>query len=442
MVSGGIDRVVGRIRRVAAESVFFGLTDAELLVRYADAREEAAFEALVHRLGPLVLGVCRRLLGDDHAADDAFQATFLVLAKKARAIRKSKSVASWLHGVARRVAIRARDSNRTRRWYERRWRHRPSADALQAVLWRDVGAILDEEIRRLPDRVRAPFILCYLEGATNDAAARDLGCPTGTVLSRLSKARELLRTRLTRRGLVLSAGFLAAIPCDAAPRVPTVLAEVACGMAAGAGGNSPAVAPAVVALADSVLRSGWSTLGVTAAAGVMIGIVCTLGLASRVFDPAGEAPCPAGAVAELPKSDPEQLQGNWALVASVFEGQAEPAETIREAKATVSGAFLTMTGPPGSQRMSFVLDPTVEPKTIDLTMVNGPAKGMVTPGIYWIDGDSLEICLPAVVSRTLTGFGPRTLLAEPPTTRRPKEFAAPRGSFRRLYTLSRVVSAP
>ena len=190
MVSGGINRVVGQIRRAAAAEAYAGLSDGDLLGRYVAQSEETAFELIVRRHGPLVLGVCRRILGDAHAADDAFQATFLVLARKARTIRSYQSVASWLHGVARRVASRARESGRTRRWYDRRWRRSVSTDTLHEVVWHDVGAILDEEIQRLPDRVRAPFVLCYLEGATNDAAARALGCPLGTVLSRLSKARR------------------------------------------------------------------------------------------------------------------------------------------------------------------------------------------------------------------------------------------------------------
>jgi RNA polymerase sigma factor (sigma-70 family) len=439
VASNGINRVIGQIRRVAAEATFAALTDAELLGRYTDAREEAAFEALVRRHGPLVLGVCRRILVDAHAADDAFQATFFVLAKKARAIRKSESVASWLHGVARRVATRARESGRTRRWYERRWRQRPQADALQDVAWRDVGAILDEEIRRLPDRVRAPFVLCYLEGATNDAAARGLGCPAGTVMSRLSKAREILRARLTRRGLVLSAGFLAVTPSDAAVRVPVALADAACRTAA-ATGQSELVAPAVTALAAAVLRPSWPTAGMTGATGLLIAAVCAAGLAARGDDSARDAP--AAIVAEAPKTDLELLQGTWALTASVYEGQSDAPETTRGAKATVVGDVFSMIGPLAPpRRMNITLDPTANPKTIDMALSDGPAKGMTTPGIYQIDGDTLQICVPAVISRIVHGFGPQTAKAEPQTLR-PTVLAAPRGSLCRLYTLKRAPSEP
>jgi RNA polymerase sigma factor (sigma-70 family) len=446
VANGGIKRFVGQIRRAAAETAFDGLTDAELLLRYVDSGDEAAFEVIARRHGPLVLAVCRRVLGDSHGADDAFQATFLVLARKARSIRKSESVSSWLHGVARRVAARARESARTRRWYERRWQRVPAADAFQEVAWRDVGAILDEEIRQLPERIRAPFVLCYFEGASNDSAARTLGCPSGTVMSRLSRARELLRARLTRRGLALSAGFLATTPSEAAIRVPLALAETALNAVAAARGAQE-ISAAVAALAASVVRPRWLTAGVAAASG--IGLAVALAIA-----PIGDKEIQQMSVAtprtvpEVPSTDLDRLQGSWAVIASVFEGAADLPASMQGAKAVFRGNRLTLAGPKNPpQELSVTLDPSANPKALDVTPVDGPAKGMTSRGIYRLDHDTLEFCVPAAVSRMSVRIGQRGAgdaareAVLPSRAVRPDAFAAPRGSFRRLFTLRRIEPA-
>ncbi len=186
------------------------LSDAQLLDRYlarGGEAAEAAFEVLVARHGPMVLNVCSNVLRDSNDAQDAFQATFLVLASKARSIRQSDALAGWLLGVARRVAVRSRMDLARRRAYEGR------AAEMKADLQRDRAESwpeLHEEIGRLPARFREPVVLCYLEGLSTDAAAARLGCPKGTVLSRLSRARERLQGRLTRRGLAPSLGPLIA----------------------------------------------------------------------------------------------------------------------------------------------------------------------------------------------------------------------------------------
>jgi RNA polymerase sigma factor (sigma-70 family) len=177
------------------------LSDAQLLDRFVARRgeaAEAAFETLVARHGPMVLGVCGNVLRDPHNAQDAFQATFLVLASRAGSIRRRETLAGWLLGVARRVALRSRADLARRRAYEGRAAEM-AADRQEdrPRSWPE----LHEEIGRLPERYREPVVLCYLEGLSTDAAAFRLGCPRGTVLSRLSRARERLRGRLTRRGL-------------------------------------------------------------------------------------------------------------------------------------------------------------------------------------------------------------------------------------------------
>ena len=184
------------------EGTLGGLSDGQLLERFVAAGPAAgdAFDVLMARHGPMVLGVCRRILRDSHAADDSFQVTFLVLARRAAAIRKRESLGPWLHGVARRVALRARVAAMVRREREARAAIDPSAAEPEADE-PDIGPVLHAEIDRLPEKYRVPIIACYLQGRTIDEASRQLGWPVGTVGGRLARARDRLRDRLIRRGL-------------------------------------------------------------------------------------------------------------------------------------------------------------------------------------------------------------------------------------------------
>lgn len=185
--------------------------DRQLLHRFVHDKDEAAFAELVRRYGPMVLGVGRRVLSDWHDAEDAFQATFLVLARKSGLIRRPELLANWLYGVAHRVAVRARIRAARRLERERQAAAMtvpvtlPNCD----VAWRELRTVLDEEMSRLPAKYRGPLVLCYLQGLTNDAAARRLGRPSGTMSWLLAHGRNLLRKRLLKRGLTLSAGGLA-----------------------------------------------------------------------------------------------------------------------------------------------------------------------------------------------------------------------------------------
>jgi RNA polymerase sigma factor (sigma-70 family) len=233
--------------------------DAPLLRRFAEHRDEAAFAALVGRHGPMVWSACTRLLAATPDAEDAFQATFLVLARKAGAVRRPDLLGPWLHGVAVRTAAKLRTAAARRRRKEERAAMTPStADPTPDVVWRDLRPVLDEEVGRLPEKFRAPFVLCYLEGISNEEAARRLGCPKGTVLSRLARARERLRDRLTRRGVALPGGLLAAALAEgtASAAVPVALVEttVRLGLACAAGAGPSASIPAV-ALAEGVVRT-------------------------------------------------------------------------------------------------------------------------------------------------------------------------------------------
>jgi RNA polymerase sigma factor (sigma-70 family) len=220
-----IGTFIEQLRRSTRGSAH-GLSDAGLLQRFAAHGDEAAFAILVERFGPMVLGVCRRAVGDVHAAEDAFQATFLVLARKAASLVHQELVGNWLWGVAYRTARRARVE--AARWHSRKREVQVTMapDPVEEVMWRDLRPVLDEEIYRLPAKYRLPFVLCYLEGKTNEQAARKLGCPPGTVFTRLARARELLRDRLTRRGVTLSGAVLAAsVTREATARVPPSLAS-------------------------------------------------------------------------------------------------------------------------------------------------------------------------------------------------------------------------
>jgi RNA polymerase sigma factor (sigma-70 family) len=225
MTNGQLDGVWQHIRKLAAEGAGCA-SDRELLERFVRDRDEASFAALVERHGPMVFGVCRRVLRHQHDAEDACQAAFLVLARRAASIRNREALGAWLHGVAYRAA-----ASLGRRLARRRAREGPETDVPQPeagdVTWREVRGIFDEELRRLPDRFRAPLLLCCLEGKTRDEAAQELGWSVGTLRGRLERGREMLRARLTRRGVTLSAALLAALLSEraASAALPAALAE-------------------------------------------------------------------------------------------------------------------------------------------------------------------------------------------------------------------------
>ncbi len=236
MRSGPLGKTLRLIRQIAAPADDSRL-DAELIERFVAARDGAAFATLVERHGPLVLGVCRRVLGHHHDAEDAFQSTFLALARKAPRIRRRDALAGWLYRVAFRLAVRLRLSAERRRRAERQPPARPQPPA-DPVAWDDLRLALDEEFGRLPEKYRVPLLLCGLAGRTRDQAARQLGWTLGTLKMQLERGRQLLRTRLARRGLtvsaVLLATFLAGPPC--ASPVPRQTPAALSGRADGPGG--------------------------------------------------------------------------------------------------------------------------------------------------------------------------------------------------------------
>jgi RNA polymerase sigma factor (sigma-70 family) len=257
-----------------------GLTDGALLERFLTRRDDAAFEALMERHGPMVLGVCRRVAGDAHAAEDAFQATFLVLARRAAAIRKQASVGSWLHGVARRIAAKARAKAAAGRDRERRAAEMPRTEPLDELTWQELRTILDEELGRLPEKYRAAVVLCYLEGKSYEQAAQELGWPKSSLASRLAKACELLRGRLTRRGVALSAAALAVALAERTWAAPVAapltlkLVKAAASVAAGKALAAGCLSTRAMALAEEAMKT---TTGTT---GKLVLLLAALGIAA------------------------------------------------------------------------------------------------------------------------------------------------------------------
>src|SRR5262245_38426607 len=190
MASGQLNSVVGHLRRAVLLPDGGGLSDGQLLERFVARHEEAAFEMLVRRHGPMVLGVCRRVLRHVHDAEDAFQATFLVLARKAASIGQRERVGNWLYGVAYRTALEARTLNAQRRANERQVGAMPEPVAPEVNAARDWRPLLDRELSQLPAKYREPVVLCELEGGTRRDVARQLRIPEGTLSSRLATARK------------------------------------------------------------------------------------------------------------------------------------------------------------------------------------------------------------------------------------------------------------
>lgn len=291
-----------------------GLSEGQLLSRFAEGRDELAFEALLDRHGSMVLGVCRGLLDDPRDADDAFQATFLVLVKKARGVRDGDSLGPWLYGVARRVSLRAR-SDAARR----RARERPEVEPVVAphqaedAELRELRALVREEVDRLNAHERMAVLLCDLEGLTHEQAADRLGWPVGTVKGRLSRARDTLKGRLTRRGLapeMLSAlpTFAAETPARLAPQLLRSTTLAATRLAAGQPLTTGIVSAQALSLMEGAIGTMFSThLKIAAAALVAAGTVAVPAVLAtqQVPDaPTGgktvEIQVPVGQTAEYP----------------------------------------------------------------------------------------------------------------------------------------------
>jgi RNA polymerase sigma factor (sigma-70 family) len=260
-----------------------GLTDRQLLERFLTGRDEDAFAALVRRHGPMVLSVCRRVLSNAHDAEDAFQATFLVLVRKAAALPRNQVLGAWLYSVAYRTSLKARTMMARRRARERRADPRP-ADTPEPEACLELLQLLDQELNRLPDKYRVPVVLCELQGRTRTEAARQLAIPPGTLSSRLARARKVLAGRLSRRGVVLSGGALALpVAAKAATPVPALLVLATARIAARfAAGRAAGVSTTVILLTEGVLKTMFlSKLRAATIAVLVAGMISAGGIVYR-----------------------------------------------------------------------------------------------------------------------------------------------------------------
>ncbi|HMF18156.1 MAG TPA: sigma-70 family RNA polymerase sigma factor [Gemmataceae bacterium] len=287
MAKASLTAVLHHVRRLAEGNGAAEQDDRVLLQRFIRQRDEWAFSLLMRRHGGLVLRVCRGVLRNDQDAEDAFQATFLVLARKARTIRKGGSLASWLFGVARRTALKARQAAL------RRQRHQPPAPGpnpeqpSSAASLRELQALLDDEIERLPKNLHEAFVLCCIEGKNRAEAARELGWKEGTLSARVAQARERLRQKLVRRGFSLSAALAAAslITDTAVAAVPPALIQAVSRAAILFAGSqfAPGISVQVLTLSKGVLKTMFLNK-VKLVTGVLLALATlTVGLGTSKF---------------------------------------------------------------------------------------------------------------------------------------------------------------
>jgi RNA polymerase sigma factor (sigma-70 family) len=403
MATSQINQVIQNLRRTLLQEG--GPTDGQLLACFIEHRDEAAFAALVNRHGRLVWNVCRRLLSH-HDAEDAFQVTFAVLCHKAASIRRRECVASWLYGVAYQAALQARRASTRRRGRERQVADLPEPAVVERDRWPEVQALLDQELRCLPEHYQAVMVLCDLEGKTRKEAARQLGVPEGTVGSRLTRARLLLARRLARHGVALPAGALALLLAQkaaAAPLPPGVFAATL-GIArllTPGGVSAGVLSVKVTSLTQRVLKAMLlnklrSTLplmvflvlfGAGPAAWLTSGgfsAVPAANASPAIAEPQAKQQAPAQTAARA-----ESLQGVWKAVRCELDGRDVPPWDLKlvimDARIWVHDAGLR-------REYGYRLDPTRRPRHIDWIPAFGENQGKAIQGIYQLDDDGLVFC--------------------------------------------------
>ena len=414
-------------------------SDGQLLDRFVKSRDETAFTALLSRHGAMVWGVCRRIVRHEQDAEDAFQATFLVLARRARDLDRRDSVAGWLHTVAYHAALRTRGTTARRQQSEQPLNQEPLSP--QPSVEPDLSPILEEELHRLPTRYRVPLVLCYLEGKTNEEAARQIRCPIGTVKGRLSRAREMLRTRLARRGIVISAGIVAASLTETASAVPVGLMAGSARMVLPCVGGEQSLlssaSPAVRTLTTGVLKTMlFAKIKVRALClGVMAILCLSLGTygyfaysndtrpmsgaeAEQQLNPdarLANAAVPQRKVQDGQKDEKDKrnkamnaelqkLDGMWRLVSLEIGGNAVDPETWgRNVRREFSGTAVHFHSGTRVTRSEIRIDPSKTPGWIDETWVTGKR----THGIYERKGNTLRLFLVPADEKRPTQFKTR-----------------------------------
>jgi RNA polymerase sigma factor (sigma-70 family) len=402
MATTRISEIIQHLGRTVPPQDDSAWTDGQLLGRFIENRDEAAFAALVRRHGPMVWGVCRRML-KQHDAEDAFQATFLVLVRKAAGVIPREKVANWLHGVAHQTALHARRT--IARWQARAKQvtELPERAVVEPDLWRDLQPLLDQELSRLPDAYREVIILMDLEGKTRKEVARQLGLPEGTVGSRLARARAMLAKRLSRHALAVPGEALAAVLKQngaSATVPPSVVFATLRSASVGAARHAAAAIPVkVAALTEGVLKTMlltklWSAILVTTALTVLFGLGAgilghRMAAAEPDLDKRGQT-VPARKDGEQAKArtDVEAIQGTWVLV-KLEQVNQDPQDPKGAIKVVIAGDKITF---PDKSEARFKLDPTRKPKRMEWTVVKG-GVATTAPGIYSLQENELKCCV-------------------------------------------------
>jgi RNA polymerase sigma factor (sigma-70 family) len=330
MATGQMSEVIQHLRRAVLLHDGAGLTDGQLLDDYLRRRDEAALAALVRRHGPMVWGVCRRLLRNQHDAEDAFQATFLVLVRKAAGVLPREMVANWLYGVAHQTALKARATTAKRRTRERQVADMPEPAMSEQNLWHDLQPLLDQELSRLPDNYRVAIVLCDLEGKTRKEAARQLGVPEGTLAARVARGRVILAKRLARYGLTVSGGALGTMLAQevASAGVPTSVVsstvKAASLFAAGQTAAAGLISAKAAALTEGVLKSMLlSKLKVAVVVMLAIGALAIVASALPDRTVAAEPPSRGYKSAKFQQDDGNVKETVLALVKRIWEAHSK-----------------------------------------------------------------------------------------------------------------------
>jgi RNA polymerase sigma factor (sigma-70 family) len=420
------------------------LTDAVLLERYLASRDEAAFEALVRRHGPMVLAVCRRVADNVQDAEDAFQATFLVLVRKAASIRPRHLVGNWLYGVAYRAGLKVRTVTHRQRTRERPLDRVPEHATIASGLWDDLLPLLDRELNALPEKFRLPIILCDLEGKTRKEAARTLAWPEGTVAGRLAQARSLLAKKLRRQGLPVSSGILAALfTQNPAPASLPANLVAATGAAVRAASPGP-----VAAIVDGVLKAMLIARLQSAALVVVLLVALTLGstlLVSALAGDSGQA-APGGPRAEAAKAQAEpkggraenqpagapdpaakkaaddlkRFEGTWSKTTLEIDGRPNARFVNIEPYYVFQGKHFTITDHYGNVEKKGTVEVRPSEQAVDLHITHGSGQGTTLLLRYDLQQDRLRLA-----------FNDRG-------KERPKEMKTVNGSGTSIYSFRRV----
>jgi RNA polymerase sigma factor (sigma-70 family) len=398
-----------------------GQSDGQLLDRFVVRREEVVFEAIIRRHGPMVWGVCRRVLRDHHDAEDAFQATFLVFARKAASVIPREKLGNWLYGVAYQTAMKARATTSVRRAREKQVPEMPEPEGgREDRRDDDLLPLLDQELSRLPEKYRIPIVLCELEGMTHREASEQLGWPIGTVSGRLSRARKILAERLDRRSVTLGGGSLMVLSSQgpATASLPMSLITSTTGAAtrfAAGRATTGVVSAKVAALTEGVLKEMLMTMLKFGSAILMVVALGAIGTRPFGLNPRAEASSPlrseerarpevSGSQTtpqDSPSADEEmkKLEGTWAITDACEGGTwATPDQKEKGlGRVVIKGNKMTMYAQNVREtRNSFDVDPSKSPKAIGIVLLNDKMEEeghvQLRLGIYELKGDTLAIC--------------------------------------------------